>query len=478
VRRGGDAVDRGERREEPPLLTLEHRLVRRQLEDGRHEVLARRVLFEAADEVADGDVELTGVHDRGVEQQAADVVLDEFGLPLGHAEQHLELDAVAHPAGLGQQVRERDVEEVVTGDADAHGAGAVGGESPGEDPLVVRVAVLLRAVGRERPLVHGRVDGLHREVGALDHAHLDRGPSGVDPGRGPVGEPLQGAEGVGQVGLQHDAGLEAAQLRLVEEAREDRDRQVEVAVLLHVEVDELRLRRAGGQLVERGQLLDDALDGLVEGPHRELTDDRRDLDRHVVDVVAGQQGPGAREPVLGLGAAEHGLAEQVQVQARPVSSDRGDGGAELGGPGVGDEVTDHAAQHATGDGHDDAGQHGGHDAAEPDGRPHVPGQERGDLRGQGREVARGDAEVLRADDAVDEPDGEGETRLVLQHLGEQMRRAGARGARGLVGPAAGEGDGVVADADGQELFSGGRPRRLVEGGHGMNVGRNLPGGKV
>ena len=75
-------------------------------------------LFEAADQVGDRDVELGRVDHRGVEQQRADVLLDGFGLALGHAEQHLEFDAWTHAALLGQEPGEGDVEQVVAGDAD------------------------------------------------------------------------------------------------------------------------------------------------------------------------------------------------------------------------------------------------------------------------------------------------------------------------------------------------------------------------
>ncbi len=107
-----------ERAEEALLLAGEEGFVLRQFEDRGHEVLLARTLLEPPDQVGDGDVELFRMHHRGVEQQRADVLLDGFGLPLCHAEQHLELDAVAHSALSGQQPGEREVEQVVPGDAD------------------------------------------------------------------------------------------------------------------------------------------------------------------------------------------------------------------------------------------------------------------------------------------------------------------------------------------------------------------------
>jgi hypothetical protein len=101
------------------------------------------------------------VHDRRVEQQAADIAAHGLRLALRHAEQHLELDAALDPAALREQPREREVEEVVARDADAHVVDAVGVEGVVDDALVVGVAVLLRAPRRERPVVEGGFDALH-----------------------------------------------------------------------------------------------------------------------------------------------------------------------------------------------------------------------------------------------------------------------------------------------------------------------------
>jgi hypothetical protein len=63
-------VDVGERGREPVAFArVDAGVV--ELEQARHEVLARRVLFEPAHQIADGGVELVGVHHRRVEQQPA-----------------------------------------------------------------------------------------------------------------------------------------------------------------------------------------------------------------------------------------------------------------------------------------------------------------------------------------------------------------------------------------------------------------------
>ncbi len=58
--------------------------------------------------------------------------------------------------------------------------------------------------------------------------------------RGPRSQPDQGVERVGEVGLEDDAGLDGEELRLVEQLGEGVEGEREIAVLLHVEVDERR----------------------------------------------------------------------------------------------------------------------------------------------------------------------------------------------------------------------------------------------
>src|SRR5699024_7654645 len=70
-------------------------------------------------------------------------------------------------------------------------------------------------------------------------------------------------------------------------------------------------------LVERAEAVDDVVDGLVEGPHRDLRGDRGDLDRDVVDIIAGEQAMGLLEVVMGLAVTEHGRAEETD--GRPVT---------------------------------------------------------------------------------------------------------------------------------------------------------------
>ena len=206
------------------------------------------------------------------------------------------------------------VEEVVAGEADAHGLGVPGAQRPVDAALVVGVDLGLGGVGRLGPAVNLGLDPFHRQVGALDQADLDLGPSRCTASLRPLGEPSQGIEGVGQVGLQDDPGREAGQVRLVEQLGERPDGELEVPVLLHVEVHECGRRRVRRSPVEHPESVLDAPEGVVEGPEVDLAGNGRDLDRHVVDLGVLDQPEGFLEASLGLPVPEHGLAEQVDVE--------------------------------------------------------------------------------------------------------------------------------------------------------------------
>jgi hypothetical protein len=170
------------------------------------------------------------------------------------------------------------------------------------------------------------------------------------------------------------------------------------------------------------ETLDDALDGLVERPHRQLRRDRRHLDGDVVHVLAGEEVERAVVPLRRLLLAEHGLAEEVEVEAGAVLAQLLDGGAEAGGRRVDHEVADHGAQDAARDRDDDAGDDGGEEAADRDRALEVPGQEARRELGDLLEVVAGDEERLRPHDAVDEAHREREPVGVLEDAGEALRR--------------------------------------------------------
>ena len=234
---------------------------------------------------------------------------------------------------------------------------------------------------------------------------------------------LHRAEGIGQVGLEHDAGFEIEEIGLVEEPGEHGDGQVEVLVLLHVEVDELVRPRSSGGAEQRPQVRHHVVDRLVERPWGAGRDRGGDLDRDVVDVAPLEEALCPFESPGRFPLAEHGLAQQVHVEAHPVGADPPDGAAELGIGGVDEEVPDHGPQPPAGYRDDHPGRDPARGAGEADQAAQRRRQEAGRVGAEGTEVARRHLEVLGSDDTIDEPDREGQTLGVLQHPGQQPRRA-------------------------------------------------------
>jgi hypothetical protein len=264
-------------------------------------------------------------------------------------------------------------------------------------------------------------------------------PSARRCGR-PFLQPDHGGQRVREVGLEHDAGFQVLELGLVQDPGEDRDGHVQVLVLLHVQVDELRRGEGSGAGEQRRELLDDVLHGLVEGPGGVRGHRGGHFDGDVVHVRAGQECVGTLEPAGGLVLAEYGLAEQVHVELDAVLADLGDGRAQLGVGCVNDEVAHHLAEDLAGHGNDNLRQDRGHEAAHLDSAAHVPGQEGGNLRGQGGEVAGGHVQVLRTDHAVDEAHGEVQPVRVLEDAGELLGGCVHGNLAGFGQPAADEGD--------------------------------------
>jgi len=364
-----------------------------------------------------------------------------------HAGEHLDLDVVPHPAAARQDPRERDVEDVLTGDAEADGAGAFGRHRPVHDPLVVGVGLLLGGPGGERPVVDLGVHPLHRQVGALHEPHLDARPAGLHARGGPVLQLHHRGERVRLVGLQHDAGLLVQQRGVVHHAAEHGEGEGEVLVVLHVEVDELRRARGGRLEVEGLELRDGVVHHLVEAPRVVRPGDGGHLQRDVVDVVAREQAGVGGEAAGGLAVAEDGLAEEVDVDAVAARAGVGERGGEALAGGVEDEVPDELAEHAPGRGdHDLGGGDGGRSRRLQCGGE--VGREEGEVPpGEAGERAGGDVQVLGADDAVDEADGELQAVGVGEHAGEEAGGVVDRLVGGLDHPASGQFHGLVAGVD-------------------------------
>ena len=405
------------------LLLGVHRGVLR--EQRVQEVLARGVLLQATDQVGDGDVEVVACDDRGVEEHRADLVAHRPRLRGCHALEHLDVERLADATALREQVGRGDVEQVVAGDADPHRGRPGRVQGPVDQSQVRRVDLGLGAVGGLRPPVQLRLDLLHGQVGALDQAHLQAGTTGGAPCGRDVRQLVEGVGGVRQVGLQHDAGLGVQELRVGHEALEDAHREGEVAVLLHVEVEEGAVPGRGR--VQRTQPVDHALDAAVGVPRGQLAGHRRDLDRHVVHVGPLDQGRHPRQPGGRLALPQHGLAEQVQVEAEAVGS-RGRQVRGQAGAVVGDEVADEAAQTLPGGRHDDAGQRGRDEGTDPEHRPVERAEEaRRGARRQSGELSCRHPHVLRASHPVHEPHRELEPCGIRDQRRQAPRRASLPG---------------------------------------------------
>ena len=401
-----------------------------------------------------------------VEADVAHVASDRGGLRTCHALEHLEFDGVVHAAGTREFVGEGDVEDVVAGHAHAQAVQVLAPQDPVEDPLVVRVGVLLRRAHRHGPSRELAVHLFHRQVRALDEADLDARTAAGDALGGEGGEPLDGIQRVRQVRLDDDAGLVVEQLRLAQQAGEDRDRELEVLVLLHVEVDEGGAGGlGGGEAQQRAQALAHHVRGLLECPQVDLGRDRRHLHGHVVDVVAVEEALDLVGVVLSLGLAEHRLAQQVDVELGSVGAQGTDRSAERTRPGVDDHVAEHLAHPRPGGGHDDLGDDGGECRARADLRAVQCGEGRGCVLRDVDERGTCGVRVLRADHPVDESHGEVDAPLVAEDRGEPVRaRVLDLQAGGDAQPAARGVDGAIGDL-GQLRDPGGR-RAVCVGGRG------------
>ncbi len=90
-----------------------------------------------------------------------------------------------------------------------------------------------------------------------------------------------------------------------------------------------RLTNFGGSndrsaAIQHSQSSSDPFDGVVEGEGADVRADRRDLDRHVVDVGSTQSGDHHVEPPAGLILPDDRFAEHVDVAADAVGTSLGD----------------------------------------------------------------------------------------------------------------------------------------------------------
>ena len=303
-----------------------------------------------------------------------------------------------------------------------------------QNALVVGVSSLLGVPGGQRPAVHDGFHDLHGEVCTLHQTDLDACAASSNALCSPLLQVLHCSQGVGQVCLEHDACFQVLQLGLVQDLGEHLDGQVEVLVLLHVQVDELLGGGRSSQLVQRGQAANSGLNDLVECPVLVGAGDCGHLDGDVVDVVASQQTLGLGQAVLSFLVTQHGLAEQVDVQAVTALGQLCDSVAQLLLRSVDNQVANHLTQNAACDGNGGPGNLAGQLAAEANGGLHVPGKEGRCQASDAGQVTTGDVVVLGANHAIDEADGEGKTVRVLQNACQLLSRKGGLNRLGLVHP--------------------------------------------
>ena len=453
------------------------------------EVLRRGVLVQPADQVGDGVDELVLARHRRVQEHVARGLLQGPAHMVGHALEHLEVEQVGDAFGLGQHRGVGQFEQVVRGHAQVDRGDVVRLHAEGDHALVVGVHLELVVIRRQRPVVEHRLELLHLHVGALDDAQLDRRAAGRDPSPGPLGQlPLDG-EAVRQVGLEDDAGRVVAKLLLFQGGDEGLVGDLQVAVLLHVQVDELghpgTVRPDEevlfGHPVDGREPLDQGGHGVLEVERADLREDGRDLDRDVLDVRILHVADVGGQPVGRLPLAEHRLAQVVDVHAdalglAPLQMGvqflvlaRDDGPAAAGahlldelGHGHGGEVLAHADEHL----HDQLL----HPAEK--GRHALVGHQAGQLVGHPFRVVRAEALVDHAGEQYLVPRvGEQPFHLLLDVpllLGEELV--------GAVLPLFGQGDGLFDDlpvgcVHGRGLVH--QKGRLVAAGR--RPGRGAPG---
>ena len=213
-------------------------------------------------------------------------------LMIGHSLEHLELHPVAGPTGGREHEAVGHVEEVVGGDPDPHRGELVRLERVPEHPLEVGVGLELRPVGCLGPAVECGIDPLHFHVGTLHDPDRHGFTAGGHPPSGPLADPSLPAERVGHIRLQRDPRPHPLEPRPGQGAHEGLGRERQIAILLHVEVEQLRhpaaIRRGEGRprsgAVEGLQAVAEPGERVRAGDWQDLRVDRRDLDRQHLDV--------------------------------------------------------------------------------------------------------------------------------------------------------------------------------------------------
>ncbi len=285
------------------------------------EITGSRVFVQASDQVGNRIDEMTVFGHRRIGQQADPGFFDGAAHVVGHALDHLEGHKISNPVAVRQLIGKGDIEEIMRGDPDPHGADVIRLESVGDHALPVGVHIELVVVGGERPSAERGFEPFHFHVGALDNAHFDRTAAGVHPALGPIGDLLQHAEGVRQIGLERHAGEEAPEFRLIQGALESRRRERQVPVSFHVQRDGFGGQRsvrpvvglACSFAVENRQAFGNTVDGFRKGQGVDLGADGGDLDGDAFDARVPQVGEVGAHVGEGFLFAEDLLPQMIHV---------------------------------------------------------------------------------------------------------------------------------------------------------------------
>ncbi|CAI8356633.1 MAG: Uncharacterised protein [Cellulomonadaceae bacterium TMED98] len=248
-----------------------------QVKHGRHEVFRAGVFVETTDEISDCRIKLVGVHHRGVENQRADCFPHGICLVRRHPDQHFEINVLPNAAAFCQQMRVRQIEEVVSRNPHSNGFGVGGTESPLNNSLVVGVRFFFTRQHGDGPVVQRGIDLLHLQIGALHHSNLQLRATSLHTLRSEFIEPLHRVQSLRQIRLDDNAAVVIFQALAVEDLLEHIEGHLEVAILLHVQVDKRRRRGSSRFFIEGHKGLDHALNSVVVAPHRQLGHDRRHL---------------------------------------------------------------------------------------------------------------------------------------------------------------------------------------------------------
>ena len=249
---------------------------------------------------------------------------------VGHPLEHLELNLLNEGGLLSddrfcQQQSAGDVKQVVRGDPHANGAQMGGGECPGKHLLVGGVGFKFGAIGCLRPAAEARFHPLGLHVGSLHEPNGHGRTTGRDTSQRPGGDLTLNALRIGDVGLQGDACGRVFQPRPVEGPHESGRGQFEIAVLLHVEVDELgnagpvepRVPQVQCFAIQRFQSIAERAERLFAGVRGDLREQRADFDRDHFHFGKLQGREILVESVRRLRFSQQRVAQEVDVHPQP-----------------------------------------------------------------------------------------------------------------------------------------------------------------